>query len=41
MTAAHVIYIPIAVLLGLIGGYIMGARAARQEFERKRQQSRR
>ena len=41
MTAAHVIYIPIAILLGLVAGYILGARAARRELERKRQQSRR
>jgi uncharacterized protein YneF (UPF0154 family) len=41
MTAAHVIYIPVTILLGLIAGYIMGARSARQEFERKREQSRR
>ncbi len=41
MSAAHVIYIPIVILLGLIAGYILGARAARQELERKRQQSHR
>ena len=28
-------------LVGLISGYIMGARAVRREFERKQQQARR
>jgi len=41
MTAAHIIYIPMAMLLGLISGYIMGARAARREIERRRQQAQR
>jgi len=41
MTAAHVIYIPIAILIGLICGYIMGARAVRNELARKQQQARR
>jgi hypothetical protein len=41
MTAAHIIYIPIALLLGLVAGYVMGARAARREIERRRQQAKR
>ncbi len=36
MTAAHVIYIPFALLIGLIAGYILGARAVRAELEKKR-----
>ena len=41
MTVQHVIYIPVAILLGLISGYVLGARAARKEIERRRQQARR
>ncbi len=41
MTAAHIVYIPIAMLLGLVSGYILGARAARREIERRRQQAQR
>ena len=41
MTAAHIIYIPVALLLGLVGGYIMGARAARREIEERRKQAQR
>jgi uncharacterized protein YneF (UPF0154 family) len=36
MTVAHVIYIPFVLMIGLIGGYIMGARAVRAELEKKR-----
>ncbi len=36
MTAAHFIYIPFALMLGLIIGYTMGARAVRAELEKKR-----
>ena len=36
MTAAHFIYIPFALLLGLIAGYTLGARAVRAELEKKR-----
>ena len=36
MTAAHVIYIPFALLMGLIAGYTLGARAVRAELEKKR-----
>jgi hypothetical protein len=28
-------------LLGLVGGYVMGARAARRDIERRRQQAQR
>jgi len=41
VTVQHVIYIPVAMLLGLISGYVLGARAARKEIERRRQQARR
>jgi hypothetical protein len=41
MTAAHIVYIPIAMLLGLVSGYVLGARAARREIERRRQQAQR
>ena len=36
MTPQHVIYIPCALLVGLILGYIMGARAVRAELDRRR-----
>jgi hypothetical protein len=36
MTAAHFIYIPFALTLGLIVGYIMGTRAVRAELAKKR-----
>ena len=36
MTPQHVIYIPCALLVGLIVGYIMGARAVRSELERRK-----
>lgn len=35
MTSAHLLFIPTVLLLGLISGYTLGARAARAEFERK------
>lgn len=36
MTPQHVIYIPTALLLGLIIGYILGSRAVRAELEKRR-----
>jgi hypothetical protein len=36
MTAAHLIYIPFVLMIGLIAGYTMGARAVRAELEKKR-----
>lgn len=43
MSAAHFIYIPGSVLLGIVLGFILGARAARDtyEAEKRRQQGRR
>ena len=42
MTPSHVIYIPMAILLGIFLGFILGARAARNSFdlERKRDEER-
>jgi hypothetical protein len=36
MTAAHVIYIPVVLLVGLVMGYILGARAVRAELAERR-----
>lgn len=36
MTAAHFIYIPFALMIGLIAGYTMGARAVRAELKKMR-----
>lgn len=36
MTPQHVIYIPSVLLLGLVLGYILGARAVRAELEKRR-----
>jgi uncharacterized protein YneF (UPF0154 family) len=36
MTAQHVIYIPTVLLLGLVIGYIFGARAVRAELEKRK-----
>lgn len=36
MTPQHVLYIPSVLLLGLVAGYIMGARAVRAELERRK-----
>lgn len=32
MTAAHFIYIPVAILVGLVFGWILGGRAARDAY---------
>ncbi len=36
MTAAHVIYIPVALLVGMVVGYILGSRAVRAEMAERR-----
>jgi hypothetical protein len=36
MTSQHFIYIPTVLLVGLVTGYVLGARAMREELERKR-----
>jgi hypothetical protein len=38
---AHVLYIPGVLLVGLALGFVLGARAARAELERKRKQRQR
>ena len=36
----HLIFIPGVLLIGLVMGYVMGARAARNEIERRRRRAR-
>ncbi len=36
ITPQHVIYIPSVLLLGLVVGYTLGARAVRAEFEKRK-----
>ncbi len=36
MTSEHVLFIPCVLLVGVILGYTLGARAVRAEFERQR-----
>lgn len=36
MTAAHFIYIPFVLMIGLMCGYVLGARAVRAELEKQR-----
>jgi hypothetical protein len=36
----HFIFIPGAVLIGIVIGYVMGARAARAEIDRRRRRAR-
>jgi uncharacterized protein YneF (UPF0154 family) len=40
-TVAHVIYIPAVLLVGLILGYTLGARAVRAELDRARKRAKR
>ena len=40
MTPEHVIFIPGVLLIGVVLGYIMGARAARADMERRRRRAR-
>jgi proteasome assembly chaperone (PAC2) family protein len=40
-TIAHLIYIPGVLLVGIAIGFVIGARAARAELERKRKVQRR
>lgn len=39
MTVAHLIYIPGVVLLGVVLGYVLGARAVRAEFEKQKKRA--
>ncbi len=36
MTPQHVIYIPSVLLLGLVIGYVLGARAVRAELDKRK-----
>ena len=36
MTSGHFVYIPFVLLIGVIAGYTLGARAVRAELEKKR-----
>ncbi len=36
MTPEHVIFIPGVLMVGLVLGYVMGAKAARKELEKRR-----
>jgi hypothetical protein len=36
MTPQHVIYIPFVLMIGLVVGWILGARAVRAELDKKR-----
>jgi hypothetical protein len=38
--AAHVIFIPGVLLIGMVVGYVMGSRAARAEIDKKRRRAR-
>jgi proteasome assembly chaperone (PAC2) family protein len=40
-TLAHLLYIPGVLLIGISIGFVVGARAARAELERKRKAQRR
>lgn len=40
MTFEHIIYIPAALLVGIIFGYTMGARAVRKELQQLRRRAR-
>lgn len=39
MTFEHIIYIPGVLLVGIVVGYILGARAVRSEFARLKRRS--
>jgi len=41
VTPEHVIYIPGVLLVGLVVGYILGARAVRREVEKTRERLKR
>ncbi|MGD8858751.1 MAG: hypothetical protein PVI30_01995 [Myxococcales bacterium] len=40
-SVAHFLYIPGILLIGIAIGFVMGAKAAREEMERQRKQRRR
>ena len=41
MSAAHLLYIPGTLLIGVVIGYVLGARAVRDELKRQRERARR
>ncbi len=41
MSAAHLLYVPVALLVGAAIGYVLGAKAARAEAEEARKRARR
>lgn len=36
----HIIYIPVVLILGIVIGYVLGGRAAREDLEKKRKRAR-
>lgn len=36
MTSQHVIFIPTVFMVGLVAGYVLGARAVKNDLERKK-----
>ena len=40
MTPEHVIFIPGVLMIGIVLGYILGARAARADLEKRRRRAR-
>jgi hypothetical protein len=36
-TTAHIIYIPVILLLGFVGGWVMGSRATHNEIARQKE----
>ena len=39
-TIEHIIFIPGVFMIGMVTGYVLGARAVRSEIERKKRRSR-
>ena len=39
MTFTHLIYIPGVILVGVVVGYVMGARAVRSELEKQKKRA--
>lgn len=39
MTLIHVIYIPGCIIVGVVLGYLLGAKAVRAEFEKQRKRA--
>lgn len=41
MSIAHLLYIPGVILIGVVFGYVLGARAVREEISRQKQRAKR